>query len=77
MNSFQTQFDFLNRRAIVPDSFEDAKIALTEVKDLANIVVRAVEYDGEWPVTGGVKGCELSISQLLQLMEDVRGKDSC
>lgn len=76
VNTFQTQFDFENRRAIVLDGFEDPKITLTTVQDLANIVVKAVEYEGEWPVIGGIKGCELSIGQLLQLMEDVRGKIS-
>ena len=76
MSTFETQFDFQNRRAIVPDGCEDVKITLTAVQDLANIVVKAVEDEGEWPVTGGIKGCELSIAQLIRLAEDIRGKDS-
>lgn len=65
--------DFNSRRALIVEGSEDARITLTTVQDLANIVVRAIEYDGEWPVHGGVSGNELTIMQLIQLGERVRG----
>jgi hypothetical protein len=73
VHSFETQFDFENRRAIVPDRCGDTIITLTAVQDLANVVAKAVEYEGTWPVVGGVKGCDLSITELIQLGEDIRG----
>lgn len=55
------------------DGGEDDRITLTTVQDLANIVARAIDYEGKWPVVGGIKGTELSIGQLLALGEKVRG----
>ena len=74
MSTLQTQIDFHNRRAIAPKDCENAKITLTTVQDLASTVAKVIEYKGEWPVTGGIKGCELSIAELLQLAENIRGK---
>lgn len=55
------------------DGGDNDLITLTTVEDLANVVARAVEYDGEWPVDGGIKGTEISIGQLIALGEKVRG----
>jgi len=70
---FETQIDFNNRRALTLDGGDDDRITLTTAQDLANVVARAVEYKGEWPVVGGIKGTELSIGQLIALGEKVRG----
>lgn len=72
-NSFETQISFDKRRAIILDGGEDDRITLTTAHDLANVVARAVEYEGEWPVVGGIKGTELSIGQLIVLGEKIRG----
>jgi len=72
--AFETQIDFNKRRALTLDGGHDARITLTTVQDLANVVARAVEYEGEWPAVGGIRGTELSIGQLLALGEEVRGK---
>lgn len=74
MSTFEFQFDFQNRRAIVPDVSNEIKITLTTVQDLAAVVVQAVEYEGEWPVSGGVKGCEVSFEELIRLGEEIRGE---
>lgn len=71
---FQTQIDFNKRRALTLDGGDDDRITLTTAQDLANVVARAVEYEGEWPVVGGIKGTELSVGQLLALGEKVRGE---
>ena len=72
--------DFQHRRAIVLDGDDgggdgtDDRIALITVKDLAAVVARAVEYEGEWPVVGGIRGCELSVGEIIRLGEEIRGK---
>jgi hypothetical protein len=73
VHSFETQFDIENRRAIVPDRCDDTLITLTTVQDLANVVARAVEYEDTWPVVGGAKGCDVSITELIRLAEEIRG----
>jgi len=64
--------DFHKRRAIVLEG-KDSFFTLTTVNDLANVVVRAIEYDGEWPVVGGVKGTTLGQSKILEIGEKARG----
>jgi hypothetical protein len=65
--------DFNKRRALTLNGGNDDRITLTTVQDLANVVALAVEYEGEWPVVGGIKGTEISIGELLALGEKVRG----
>ena len=65
--------DFPHRRAIALKNVDDAFTATT-LDDLVNVVVRAIEYDGEWPVIGGIHGTTLSTSRLLEIGKKVRGK---
>jgi hypothetical protein len=58
--------DFNKCRAITlegPDGF----YTLTTVNDLANVVVRAIDFADEWPVIGGVHGTTISSSKILEL----------
>ncbi|KAJ2988384.1 hypothetical protein NUW58_g4009 [Xylaria curta] len=76
----QTVFDFENRRALVVDGHEDAIMTLTTVADTAAIIARAVEYEGRWPTTGGIRGNRVPISQILEIgrpfaVEKVKGED--
>lgn len=64
--------DFQNRRAIVVDG-HDSIMTFTTVQDLAAVVARAVEYEGEWPVNGGICGNKVTVSQILEIGEKVRG----
>jgi hypothetical protein len=64
--------DFRNRRAIVVDGY-DAIMTYTTVQDLAAVIARAVDFDGEWPVIGGISGNRVSISQILRIGEKIRG----
>lgn len=66
-------FDFQNRRAIVVEGHEEAVLTLTTVQDLARIVAEAVEYEGVWPVHGGIQGNRLTASEILSIGERVRG----
>ncbi|KAJ5745613.1 hypothetical protein N7520_010795 [Penicillium odoratum] len=66
-------WDYQNRRAIVVDGGENVCLTLTTVEDLANVVARAIEFEGEWPVDGGISGNVITIGELIALGEKVRG----
>lgn len=70
----ETPFDFGGRRMIAPEGSGAGKVTFTTVHDLANVVAQAVEFEGEWPVVGGIKGSDLSIEQLHALGEELRGE---
>lgn len=74
VKSMETPFDFGRRRMIVCDSGEVPNITFTTVRDLANVVAQAIDYAGEWPVDGGIKGSVLSLEQLVALGEMIRGQ---
>ena len=74
--SFETHLDFQNRRALAVEGGENDRVTLTTAHDMAQVVARAVEYEGEWPVNGGIQGTELSINELIAIGERVRGKVS-
>jgi hypothetical protein len=74
LHPLQSHIDFNNRRAFTVDGGDDARLALTTVQDLANVVARAIEYQGEWPLVGGIKGDELTIGQLIAVGGRIRGK---
>ena len=66
-------FDFNKRRALVLDGGDDNLITLTTVQDVANVVARAIEFESEWPLVGGIRGAEISIRHLIALGEKIRG----
>lgn len=69
----ETPFDLANRRALIAEGSDGARISLSTAEDLASVVARAVEYEGEWPVVGGIRGTDLTLAQLIALGERVRG----
>lgn len=69
----QTVFDFQNARALVVEGHEDAAVTFTSAKDLAGVIARAIEHDGEWPSVGGIQGNRVTFSQLLDIGARVRG----
>ncbi|KAK6330097.1 hypothetical protein TWF718_003525 [Orbilia javanica] len=74
VDPLQTVFDFQGTRAIIVNSYENAVMTLTSVKDLANIVAKAVDYEGKWPTTGGIVGNKVTFSELLNIGLRVRGR---
>lgn len=68
-----TPIDFYRRRALILDGSDDVRITLTTVQDLANIVVAAVEYEGQWPLMGGIQGDNITMAELLGIGEKTRG----
>ncbi|KAH8680672.1 hypothetical protein BX600DRAFT_504432 [Xylariales sp. PMI_506] len=69
----ETPIDFNKRRALVVDGGEDARITLTTVHDLAQVVARAIDFQGQWPVVSGIRGGEMSIKEIIALGEKLRG----
>ena len=69
----ETPFDFNKRRALVVEGGEEDRITLTTVQDFANVVARAVQFEGEWPVVSGIRGADMTIGELVALGEKVRG----
>ncbi|KAL2795166.1 hypothetical protein BJX66DRAFT_350751 [Aspergillus keveii] len=69
---FGLQYDLQNRRAIVPSNI-DFPMTVTKVQDLASVVAEAIDYEGEWPETGGICGSRTTSSELIKLAESIRG----
>ncbi|CAL1714285.1 unnamed protein product [Somion occarium] len=68
-------FDFQNRRAIVVEGRNDIDgLTFTKAEDLANVVAEAIDFEGEWPLVGGIRGNYLTIGQILVLGEKIRGQ---
>ncbi|TLD20485.1 hypothetical protein PspLS_08683 [Pyricularia sp. CBS 133598] len=77
VQTMELNFDFTNRRAIVAEDSDSARITLTTIHDLAAVVTLAVEHQGEWPVVGGICGEEMTLGELLALGERIHGKFCC
>ncbi|XXH05406.1 hypothetical protein Hte_011832 [Hypoxylon texense] len=73
VDPLQSVFDFENKRAIVVEGHEDAIMTLTTVADLAAVIAQAVDYEGTWPTTGGIRGNRATFSQILEVGKKVRG----
>ncbi|KAI0135273.1 NAD(P)-binding protein [Daldinia grandis] len=61
-----------NRRAIVVKG-HDPIMTYTTVQDLAAVVAQAVDFEGEWPPIGGIRGNSLPVSKIIEISERVRG----
>ena len=72
ISPLNTMFDFQHRRAIVVDG-HDFFMAFTTAQDLASVIARAVEYEGEWPMIGGIRGNRVQVSQIIAIGEKIRG----
>lgn len=70
---YELLFNFDKRRALVPEGGEDVVMSLTTVQDFAKVVALAVEYEGEWPVDGGITGKRITSRELIALGEKIRG----
>lgn len=71
--SIPLYIDYRNCRAILPREPDKVFITLTTVQDLAGVVAKAVEYDGVWPVVSGIQGNKLTLAQLVEFGEKLRG----
>ena len=65
--------DFQYCRAIVLDDGND-RFTLTTVQDLGAVVAAAIEFDGAWPEVGGIRGGQITMAELVELGEKIRGE---
>lgn len=61
-------------RVVAVKGHENEPVTLTSVSDIAAVVRRAIEYDGEWPEIGGIRGANISPQQLKEVIERVQGQ---
>ena len=73
LQPLETRIDFANRRAILLAG-HDGLMTFTSLRDLGNIVARAVEYEGEWPAIGGIQGNTVTDVELVAIGARVRGE---
>ncbi|AEO58261.1 hypothetical protein MYCTH_2305464 [Thermothelomyces thermophilus ATCC 42464] len=72
------------RRSILPTNHDEgwirvvgdltSRVSYTAVHDIANIVVKAIDYEGEWPEIGGINGDTLSRAEEVAIGEKLTGK---
>lgn len=70
---FEQSINFHERRVLVPEGGEDCVMSFTTVQDFARVVALAVEYEGEWPVDGGITGGRTTVGELIAMGEKIRG----
>lgn len=51
-------------------------MTVTSAADVTAMIARAVDYEGEWPEVGGMRGNRLSFSEIIAIGERVRGASS-
>ncbi|GAB1318521.1 Oxidoreductase BOA1 (Fragment) [Madurella fahalii] len=68
-----TTVDVDNCRAMVPGGSHHL-ISHVTIQDVVNIVVKAVDYEGEWPKIGGINGATVSIADEIAIYEKVTDK---
>lgn len=69
-------FNFNDSRIVSIKGHEDEPQIFTSVLDIANVVRRAIEFDGQWPETGGITGDWLSATQAKEMLENITGKSN-
>ncbi|KAK3390029.1 hypothetical protein B0H63DRAFT_428580 [Podospora didyma] len=69
----ELNFDFVNLRAIVVDPANEV-ITFTRAHDIGVAVAGAIDYEGEWPIIGGIHGETVTTAKLLSLVEKIKGK---
>ncbi|KAK6069736.1 hypothetical protein SCUP234_10491 [Seiridium cupressi] len=63
-----------NATAMAVEGGRDPPVTYTAAVDIGKVVARAIEYEGEWPVVGGIRGNQLTMEKILQLGEAIRGQ---
>ncbi|KAI8713741.1 NmrA domain-containing protein [Fusarium sp. LHS14.1] len=66
--------DLAKKHAIIVEGSLDDEMTYTSADDIAHVVARAVDYEGEWPVIGGIQGDKITIGEVLKIGEKIRGE---
>ncbi|KAK2035177.1 NAD(P)-binding protein [Colletotrichum zoysiae] len=67
-------FNFSECCGFILEGAETSKVTLTTIEDIAEVTARAVEFEGEWPTVGGITGQTITLGEIFQLGEKIRGK---
>ncbi|KAJ4300819.1 hypothetical protein N0V90_002907 [Kalmusia sp. IMI 367209] len=73
LHLIDTPLNFSSRRFLTLEGGDESRINFVTVEDLAYVVARAIEYEGEWPINGGIRGTQISIGDLIALAKKIRG----
>lgn len=65
--------DIEKKQGIAIEGSLDDHITFTTVTDIAGVVAGALEYEGEWPIVGGIQGDRVTIGDLIKYGEDLKG----
>lgn len=71
VNTLGFLFDFEKQHATLLKDRLDDVVVWTTVQDIAGVVARAVEYQGEWPAVGGITGSRVTVGEMLRLGEAI------
>ncbi|CAJ2513767.1 Uu.00g018860.m01.CDS01 [Anthostomella pinea] len=74
ITTFPVQFNFEKMHALLVEGSLDDQITFTTVDDVVNVIAGALEYEGEWPVVGGIRGSNVTVKQILEMGGRIRGK---
>ncbi|KAL8372941.1 hypothetical protein RB599_000254 [Gaeumannomyces hyphopodioides] len=72
--AFETFINMQEARGFYMEGHGNDKFTLTAIHDIVNVVLHAIDYEGAWPVNGGVVGETVSFSELIELGQKLRGK---
>ncbi|KAI0890461.1 NAD(P)-binding protein [Annulohypoxylon maeteangense] len=64
-------FLFEKQQASAIEGALDDAVSWITVQDIAGVVARAVEYEGEWPAIGGMVGTRVTVAEMLKLGESI------
>ncbi|GME45413.1 hypothetical protein BKA56DRAFT_490115 [Neofusicoccum parvum] len=64
--------DLDNRRALCAGD-GNYPITLTTVEDMAGVIAESLDYQGKWPVVGGMRGTHTTLAELIELAQAIRG----
>ena len=64
--------DFENRRAIIVGDGQHA-FTTTTIEDFSSVVADSLDYEGVWPVNGGIVGSRITVAELVKMAQKLRG----
>ncbi|KIH87877.1 hypothetical protein SPBR_05111 [Sporothrix brasiliensis 5110] len=64
-----TNWQLNDARLVSVKGYEHDKVTFTRVRDIARVVRGAVEYQGAWPVVGGIRGADISATEFKAAVE--------
>ncbi|KAF5693131.1 hypothetical protein FDENT_2273 [Fusarium denticulatum] len=72
LKPFQFFLDMEKGIAVIPGSGNE-KFSVTYSEDLARFIVRLIDTDEEWPECGFLSGSDISVNELIETAERIRG----